>query len=51
MIGKSNGVAAKLKKKFEGMTSSFSLHCILLQEALCSKRLNMTHEMDTVVKL
>jgi hypothetical protein len=54
MIGTSNGVAAKLKKKrmkeFEGKTSFFSLHCILHQEALCAKGLKMTHVMGTVVK-
>jgi hypothetical protein len=53
MIGTSNGVAAKLKKRmkeFEGTTSFFSLHCILHQEALCAKSLKMTHVMDTVVK-
>jgi hypothetical protein len=32
------------------MTSSFSLHCILHQEALCAKRLKMTHVTDTVIK-
>jgi hypothetical protein len=37
-------------KWFEGMTSSFSLHCILHQEALRAKSLKMTHVMDTVVK-
>jgi hypothetical protein len=53
MIGKSNGVAAKFKKKmkkFEGKTSPFSLHCILNQKTLCTKSLKMSHVMDTVVK-
>jgi hypothetical protein len=54
MIGKSKGVAAKLKEKkmkeFEGKTSSFSLHCILHQEALCAQSFKMIDVMDTVVK-
>jgi hypothetical protein len=53
MIGKSDGVAAKLKeimKEFEGKTSFFHLHCILYQEALCAKSFKMTRVMDTVVK-
>jgi hypothetical protein len=53
MSGKSNGVAAKLKKvmkEFEGTTSFFSLHRILHQEALCARSLKMTDVMDTVVK-
>jgi hypothetical protein len=40
MIGKSNCVAAKLKKRmkeFEGKAFFFSLDCILDQEALCAK--------------
>jgi hypothetical protein len=52
MIGKSNGVAAKFKKRmkdFEGKTPFSSLHCILHQEALCSKSLKATHVMYTVV--
>jgi hypothetical protein len=43
MIGKCNGVAAKLKKRmkqFKGMTSFFSLHCIIHQETLCASVLN-----------
>jgi hypothetical protein len=53
MIGKSNGVAAKLKKRmkeFEGKTSFFGLHSILHQERLCAKSLKMTHIMDIAVK-
>jgi hypothetical protein len=37
-------------KEFEGKTSSFSLHCILHQEALCAQSFKMTDVMDTVVK-
>jgi hypothetical protein len=53
VIGKNNGVAAKLKKKmkeFEGTTSFRSLHCILHQQELCAKCLEMNHVMDTVIK-
>jgi hypothetical protein len=52
MIGKRNGVAAKLRKgikEFEETNSFFSLHCILHQEALCEKSLKMTYVMGTVV--
>jgi hypothetical protein len=53
MIGKSNGVAARLRKgmkEFKGKISFFSLHYILHQEALCAKSLKMTHVIDAVVK-
>jgi hypothetical protein len=54
IIGKNNGVAAKLKKnkmkEFEGTTCFRSLHCILHQQALCAKNLRMNHVMDTVIK-
>jgi hypothetical protein len=54
MIGKNNNVAAKLKKnkakEFEGTTYFRSLHCILHQQELCAKYLEMNHVMDTVIK-
>jgi hypothetical protein len=53
VVGKKNGVAVKLGNKvgeFEGLTSFFSFHCILYQEAMCAKSLNMSHVMDIVVK-
>jgi hypothetical protein len=36
-------------KKFEGMTSFFSLRFIHHQQALCIKSLKMKHVMDTVI--
>jgi hypothetical protein len=53
MIGKNNGVAAKLRnkmKEFRRTTSFRSLHCILHQQALCAKSLKINHVMDTVIK-
>jgi hypothetical protein len=40
MVDKSFGIAAKLKnemEEFKGKTASPSLHCILLQDALCAE--------------
>jgi hypothetical protein len=54
MVGKNNGVPAKLKNKMkecEEMTYVVSSHCILHQQALCVKSLKMNHVEDTVIKI
>jgi hypothetical protein len=53
MIRKSNGAAAKLKKKlkeFERTTFFFSLHLIHHQEALFAKSLKINHVINNDVK-
>jgi hypothetical protein len=51
LINKKYGVAAQLKNKvrgFRGLSSFFSFHCMLHQEALCAKSLHMNHVMGIV---
>ena len=53
MTGKGNGLVSLLKKhlresKFE--QDILTVHCVIHQEALCSKTLKMTHVMELVVK-
>ncbi|KAL0202287.1 hypothetical protein M9458_000305 [Cirrhinus mrigala] len=53
MVGKKAGVVTKLKEKIqkENPTQKFwNFHCILHQEALCSKTLKMDNIMNVVMK-
>nr|XP_023652433.1 general transcription factor II-I repeat domain-containing protein 2-like [Paramormyrops kingsleyae] len=53
MVGKKAGVVTKLKEKIqkENPTQKFwNFHCILHQEALCSKTLKMDNIMSVVIK-
>ncbi|XP_067407567.1 general transcription factor II-I repeat domain-containing protein 2A-like [Emydura macquarii macquarii] len=53
MVGRKAGVAAKLKEKLLAVTQQYqfcNLHCILHQEALCSKTLKLDKVLDVVIK-
>ncbi|XP_019748223.1 general transcription factor II-I repeat domain-containing protein 2-like [Hippocampus comes] len=53
MIGKKAGVVTKFRDKVQaanGGGNFWTFHCILHQEALCSKSLRMDHVMEVVVR-
>lgn len=53
MVGRKAGVVAKFKAKVEALRPEQALlgfHCILHQDALCSKSLKMNNVMDVVIK-
>ena len=53
MVGRHNGVAAKLRTKIENSypDSSFAhFHCIIHQQNLCSKTLKLNHVLSVVTK-
>lgn len=51
MCGEKNGVAGLVKVQCSGSSEQpWSYHCIIHQEALCSKSLKMHHVMSVVVK-
>ncbi len=53
MVGRKVGVAIRLKEKLRSLNPNHkfcNIHCILHQEALCSKTLKMEHVMDVVLK-
>lgn len=53
MVGKKAGVVTKLKEKIQKENPSqkfWNFHCILHQEALCSKTLKMDNIMNVVIK-
>ena len=53
MIGKENGAVALLKKHLRELKfkqNILTVYCVIHQEALCAKTLNMTHVMELVVK-
>ncbi|XP_049430459.1 general transcription factor II-I repeat domain-containing protein 2-like [Epinephelus fuscoguttatus] len=52
MIGRKNGLVALVQKKLEeeGADSAISLHCIIHQQALCSRCLKFDNVMSVVVK-
>lgn len=54
MVGKREGVVTKLREKIQKEHPThifFNFHCILHQEALCSKTLKMDNIMNVVIKL
>ena len=53
MTGKNNGLVGLLEAKLKDCANHKlkSIHCIIYQEALCSKVCNMEHVMSVVVKL
>jgi hypothetical protein len=52
MMGRNNGFVGLLQKEMEvcGYGKLISSHCIIHQENLCAKTLNIPHVMSTVVK-
>ncbi|TKS65945.1 General transcription factor II-I repeat domain-containing protein 2 [Collichthys lucidus] len=52
MTGRKNGLVALVKKKLEeeGVEEAIALHCIIHQQALCSKCLKFDNVMSVVVK-
>ncbi|KAF1388875.1 hypothetical protein PFLUV_G00067390 [Perca fluviatilis] len=52
MTGRKNGLVALVQKKLEeeGVEESIALHCIIHQQALCSKCLKFDNVMSVVVK-
>lgn len=53
MVGRNNGVVSLLKKEMiaHGLSPDiFVFHCLIHQENLCAKALNMKHVMSVVVK-
>ena len=51
MCSSNVGVVGLVKKKVNSLETNESVHCILHQEALCSKSLQMKEVMDLVVKI
>ena len=52
-VGSSSGVVTKFREKVQaanGGDAFWTFHCILHQEALCSKSLKMDHVMEVVVR-
>ncbi|KAK3889500.1 hypothetical protein Pcinc_006472 [Petrolisthes cinctipes] len=53
MMGKENGCVALIKKDVRNENADqdiLGVHCIVHQEALCGKIMNLTHVMDVVLK-
>ena len=52
MTGRKNGLVALVQRKLEeeGVEEAIALHCIIHQQALCSKCLKFDNVMSVVVK-